>query len=197
MTQVTRFWTKTLSNPFVREGAGRLSILSLLLLGAIAGVLHVYLKYPLSIPGRHGLEWMALVLFGRCLSDNRYAATILAAGAAGSYLMQSAFLPLAHDFKPALVFMLTGACADMIFRFTKDRLPMIVNAGVIGGLAFVSKPLVMYCLFLGGMQVGSFIKNPDYLPFVSHFLFGLTGGVGGAMLARAATAKQTRDSNRQ
>ena len=196
MAQVTRFWTKTLSNPFVREGT-RLSILSLLLLGAVAGVLHVYLKYPLSIPGRHGLEWMALVLFGRCLSDNRYAATILASGAAGSYLMQSAFLPLAHDFKPALVFMLTGACADIIFRFTRNRLPVLVNAGLIGGLAFISKPLVMYCLFLGGMKVGSFIKNPDYLPFVSHFLFGMTGGVGGAILARAAMLKTSRDSSQQ
>lgn len=194
MAQVTRFWIKTLSNPFVREGAGRLSILSLLMLGAVAGVLHVYLKFPLGIPGRHGLEWMALVLFGRCLSDNRYAATILAGGAAGSYLAQSAFLPLAHDFKPALVFLLTGACADIIFRFTKDRLPVIVNAGIIGGLAFISKPLVMYCLFLGGVKVGSFIKNPDYLPFISHFLFGMTGGVGGAIMARAAMVRRKKDT---
>ena len=194
MAQVTRFWTKTLSNPFVREETGRLSILSLFLLGCIGGLLHVHLKYPLDIPGHHGLEWMALVLFGRCLSDNRYAATILASGAAASYLSQSAFLALAHDIKPALIFLLTGACADLIFRFSRDRLPMIVNAGVIGGLAFVSKPLVMYGLFLGGMKVGSFIKNPDYLPFISHLLFGLVGGVGGAILALAARIKSKQDS---
>ena len=197
MTQVTRFWTKTLSNPFVHEGTGRLSNLSLLLLGCIAGLLHVHLKYPLNIPGHHGLEWMALVLFGRYLSDNRYAATVLASGAAASYLSQSAFLALAHDIKPALVFLLTGACADIIFRFTKGRLPAIVNAGVIGGLAFISKPLIMFCLFLGGMKVGSFIKNPDYLPFISHFLFGVTGGVGGAILARAAMVKNRKDSTQQ
>jgi len=193
MVQHIKFWTKTLSNPFVPEGTGRLSILSLLLLGVIAGILHVHLKYPLDIPGHHGLEWMALLMFGRFLSNNRYAATILASGAAGSYLMQSSFLALAHDVKPALIFLLTGACADIIFRFSKDRLPMLINAGLIGGLAFVSKPLVMYCLFLGGLKVGSFIKNPDYLPFISHLLFGMVGGVGGALLARAAMVKNSKD----
>ena len=135
---------------------------------------------------------MALLLFGRYLSDNRYAASILASGAAGSYLIQSSFLALSHDVKPALVFLLTGACADIIFRFSKDRLPMLINAGLIGGLAFISKPLVMYGLFLGGMKVGSFIKNPDYLPFLSHFLFGVVGGVGGAILARAAMLKDRK-----
>ena len=186
MAQVT-------SNPFVHEGTGRLSLLSLLLLGTIAGSLQIYLKYSLDIPGHHGLEWMALLLFGRCLSNNRYAATILAGGAAGSYLIQASLLVPGYGIKPALVFLLTGACADILFRFGKDRLPMIVNAGLIGGLAFVSKPLVMYCLFLGGMKFGSFMKNPDYLPFLSHFLFGLVGGVGGGLTARATQIKRKPD----
>lgn len=193
MTQVTRFWTKTLSNPYAPEGTGRLSLLSLLLLGGIAGSLHIYLKYPLDIPGHHGLEWMALLLFGRCLSNNRYAATILASGAAGSYLIQASLLAPAYGVKPALVFLLTGACADILFRFGKDRLPLVINAGLIGGLAFVTKPLVMYCLFLGGMKFGSFMKNPDFLPFISHFLFGLAGGVGGGLAARAARIKHRPD----
>lgn len=193
MVQNTRFWTKTLSNPYAPEGTGRLSLLSLLLLGGIAGVLHIYLKYPLGIPGRHGLEWMALLLFGRCLSNNRYAATILAGGAAGSYLIQISLLAPGYGIKPALVFLLTGACADLLFRFSKDRLPMIINAGLIGGLAFVTKPLVMFCLFLTGIKFDSFVRNPDFLPFVSHFLFGLVGGVGGGLAARAARMKRKPD----
>ena len=35
------------------------------------------------------------------------------------------------------------------------------------------------------MQIGSFIKHPDYLPFISHFLFGAVGGAGGGILAQA------------
>ena len=190
MTTNTRSWTKTLSNPFTPEARGGLSTAGLILLGLAAGLLHVHLRYPLNISGHHGLEWMALLLFGRLLSTQRHAALTIAAGAAASYLTQSALLPLAHEVKPAVIFLLTGAAADILFRVSKDRLPKLVSAGLIGGLAFVTKPMVMYALYLGvGMHVGMFIKHPDYLPFVSHLLFGAAGGVGGALLARAAMPK--------
>lgn len=190
MTTNTKSWTKTLSNPFAPDTRGRLSTAGLILLGVTAGLLHVHLRYPLNISGHHGLEWMALLLFGRFLSTDRHAALSIAAGAAASYLAQSALLPLAHEVKPAFIFLLTGATADILFRVTKDRLPMVVSAGLIGGLAFVTKPMVMYALYLGiGMHVGMFIKHPDYLPFISHLLFGAAGGVGGAILARATMPK--------
>ena len=163
-----------------------------MLLGVMAGLLHVHLRYPLNISGHHGLEWMALLLFGRLLSSHRNAALTVAGGAAASYLAQSALLPLAHEVKPAFIFLLTGASADILYRFTKDRLPAVVSAGLIGGLAFITKPMVMYALFLGiGMHVGMFIKHPIYLPFISHLLFGAAGGVGGALLARAALPKKS------
>jgi hypothetical protein len=162
-----------------------------MLLGVMAGLLHVHLRYPLNISGHHGLEWMALLLFGRLLSSHRNAALTVAGGAAASYLAQSALLPLAHEVKPAFIFLLTGASADILYRFTKDKLPAVVSAGLIGGLAFITKPMVMYALFLGiGMHVGMFIKHPIYLPFISHLLFGAAGGVGGALLARAATPRK-------
>ena len=186
MAVVIKSWTKTLSNPYAPEARGMLSIGSLLLLGAAAGLLHVHLRYPLNIPGHHGLEWMALLLFGRLLSDQRGAATILASGAAASYLLQTPFLSLAHDFKPALVFLLTGTGADIMFPYLRDRLPVILTAGLIGGLVFVCKPAVDYALFiLTDMHVGSFAKHPAFLPFLSHFLFGAVGGVGGGILAQA------------
>ena len=195
MANITKSWIKTLSNPFVPEGSDRLSLASLFLLGCIAGLLHVHLRYPLNIPGHHGIEWFALLMFGRCLSSHRYAASILAGGAATSYLLQSPFLSLAHDIKPALIFLLTGVCTDLIYRISKDKLPMIINAALVSGLAFLSKPLVMYCLFIfTGMKVGMFIKHPDYLPFISHLLFGMTGGAGGAILAKAAMYKTDKDT---
>ena len=191
MTTNLKSWTKTLSNPFAPDARGGISTAGLILLGVFAGLLQVNLRYPLNISGHHGLEWMAVLLFGRLLSSQRNAALCIATGAAASYLVQSALLPLAHEVKPALIFLLTGATADILYRFTKDRLPVLVNAGLIGALAFVTKPLVMYALFLGvGMHVGSFSKNPEYLPFVSHLLFGAAGGVGGAILSRAAIPKK-------
>ena len=188
MTTNIKSWTKTLSNPFAPEAQGSLSLGGLVLLGVIAGLLQVHLRYPLNIPGHHGLEWMAVLLFGRCLSSHRHAAASIAGGAAASYLLQSAWLPLAHEVKPALIFLLTGVTADILHRSLRNTLPGLVTAGLTGALAFLTKPAVMYLLFLGfGMKVGMFIKHPDYLPFLSHFLFGLAGGTGGYLLARMAT----------
>ena len=188
MTINTKSWTKTLSSPHILDSSGLLTTLGLVLLGLLAGLLQVHLRYPLNIPGHHGLEWMALLMFGRLLADHRCAATIVASGAAASYLVQSPFLALAHDIKPALIFLLTGACTDLLFRYSKNHLPESICAALVSGLAFVSKPMVMYCIFiLTGLPIGMFIKHPDYLPFVSHLLFGLTGGAGGALLVAAVT----------
>ena len=191
MTTTTKSWTKILSNPFAPEAEGRLSPAGLILLGVIAGLLHVHLRYPLNIPGHHGLEWMAVLLFGRSLSTYRFAAGSVAAGAATSYLLQSAFLPLAHEVKPVLIFLLSGFAADIIYLSLRNKMPGLVTAGLTGSLAFITKPAVMYSLYLGtGMHVGMFVKHPDYLPFVSHFLFGLAGGTGGYLLARMAVTER-------
>ena len=132
---------------------------------------------------------MALLLFGRCLGAHRYAATILASAAAASYLIQSPFVVVAHSMKPAFIFLLTGFCSDALYPVTRNYLPLTVNAGLIGGLAFIAKPLMMYLLFmLTSLQVGMFVKHPDYLPFVTHFLFGMVGGIGGGMMARVVQA---------
>ena len=61
-----------------------------------------------------------------------------------------------------------------------------MSAGLIGGLVFIGKPAIAYVLFiLTDMHIGMFIKHPDYLPFLSHFLFGAVGGAGGGILAQA------------
>ena len=62
-----------------------------------------------------------------------------------------------------------------------------MHTAIAGGLAFIIKPVVMYLLFvLIGLKVGMFIKHPDYLPFMSHFLFGTIGAASGAILAKVA-----------
>jgi len=192
MTTDTRSSIKTLSNPFAHDAHGRLSISGLLLLGVVAGLLHVHLRYPLNIPGHHGLEWMALLMFGRTLSRHRCAAGFIAIGAASSYLLQTPFMGLAHEFKPALIFLLTGAATDAVFPVLRRYLPLSAAAGLGAGLAFTTKPLVTYALVIGaGLQAGMFAKHPDYLPFVSHFLFGMTGGVLGALGARLTFKTKT------
>lgn len=178
-----KYWTKRLSSPYIHEDQYALTTGGLLLLGVIAGLLQLHLRYPLNIPGHHGLEWMALLLLGRFCSSDRKAATLVASAAAFTYLVQLPVISSSHSLKPVAVFILTGIASDLMFSVTRKRLNLIVNGALIGGLVFVTKPLIFYGFYLlCGIKFGMFTKHPDYLPFLTHLLFGATGGAGGAIL---------------
>lgn len=188
MKIITKSWIKTLSSPFALDDNNQLTIPGLILLGVIASVLYTHVRYPLNIPGHHGLEWMAFVMFGRCLSTHRNAATIIASGAAIGYLLQSPLFAFTYEIKPLIVFFMTGFVSDRIYFALKNNLPVFIAVALTGALAFTSKALYMYVTYLfTDIKVGAFLKHPDYLPFISHFMFGLLGAVGGLMLANLAT----------
>lgn len=192
-----RYWTKRLSSPYTPENPYLLKTGGLLLVGVIAGLLQLHLRYPLNIPGHHGLEWMALLLMGRFCSKDLKAATLVASAAAITYIIQLPLLTSSHSLKPAAVFVLTGLCSDYLFSLTRERLHLITNGAIIGGLAFVTKPIVFYGIYLlGGVKLGMFSKHPDYLPFITHLIFGAVGGVGGAILAGFVRSKRSTERHR-
>ncbi len=198
MAMTLKYWTKRLSSPYIRDDRYVLSTCGLLLLGVIAGLLQLHLRYPLNIPGHHGLEWMALLLLGRFSSEDKKAATLVASAAALTYLSQLPLVSASHSLKPAGVFILTGIASDLLFGLTRDRFNLVIKGAFIGGLAFIAKPVIFYALYLlGGLKLGMFVKHPDYLPFVSHFIFGAVGGVGGAILTGCIRTKSRISKTRQ
>ena len=77
---------KTGSKNFLNNAASSLARWELLLLvssGALAVVLHQILRMPLGLPGRHGIEWMALLVIGRAATHRRGAGTLASAGRRG------------------------------------------------------------------------------------------------------------------
>ena len=84
------FQTNTLSIVF--------EILFLLLLGVSAVMLRSYLRIPMNIPGRHGLEFMALLIIGRRVSKIPFASVIAMIGA--SSIMFVPFISRANDACP-------------------------------------------------------------------------------------------------
>ena len=56
---------KSLSGLRSKTNLSAVEALLMLGLGAAAVVLHQTLRAPLNLPGRHGLEWMALLVIGR------------------------------------------------------------------------------------------------------------------------------------
>ena len=189
----TRFWKKKSLSQCVLDSDGSLSLFVLFSLGIMAAFLNQHLRMGLDIPGHHGLEWMTLLVFGRMQSRYRWAALVVAGGAASTYMLQTTYMPLAHSFKPALIYLLNGICVDVLFRLPSGKLPLLFKGMLLGGISYMAKPVVLIPLaVLFDMSFGSFSKYGYMYPVLTHFLFGSTGAVAGIGLARLAPPERRR-----
>ncbi len=166
------FWTR---NWFEGSKARTIAQVAFLLgLGLVAVVLHVSFRLPLQLHGRHGVEWMALLLLGRLSVNRRWSASTVGLGAASA-----SFLPY-WGFKDPLMpllFLLPGLIVDGGFRLF-DRwgrsLPFLLFAGA---LAHASKPLVRGVgAATFGLKYG-FLKDGLLYGVFLHLVFGAVGGL--------------------
>jgi hypothetical protein len=155
---------------------------ALLLLGsgALAVVLHQSFRLALGLPGYHGIEWMALLIMGRSFSKFRGAGTFASLGAAGMSM-----LPVwgaSHDPFIWLIYLLPGPVMDLAFRYLPRYADKLWFLMILGGLAHVTKPITRLIITIfSGWSFGSFRYGVVY-PIASHLLYGLIGGLLGALL---------------
>ena len=76
----TNSQTRTLSRVFPISFSTTAQIVLLLLVGFAATWLHYKFRIPLRMPGRHGLEFMLLVMGARYLSNLRLATSVAVTG---------------------------------------------------------------------------------------------------------------------
>jgi len=161
-------------------------------LGAAVVVLHQALRAPLNLPGRHGLEWMALLVIGRSFGRSRYAGSLASMGAAATSV-----LPIwgaMDDPFIWLIYLLPGPIMDFAFaRFPRWQGNLAFLA-VLGGLAHATKPLVRWIISLvSGFPYGSLLWGVGY-PLATHILFGAAGALLGGLAVwggrKAAKAKK-------
>lgn len=142
-------------------------------------LLHTSVEWGLGIPGHHGLEWMALLMFGRTLSRERHAATVAACSAGGlAMLPVSGMNPSA-----AISYVLAGLAVDALYRLC--RRPGAATLGVLAALGHVTKPLWKLGATLGATVHFGSIANGVWLTLGGHLLFGFVGGVAGALAGLA------------
>jgi len=142
------------------------------------------------MPGHHGLEWMALLLFGRMQSGDRWAGLQVALGAAATHVGYAALGPATLSVTAVVAYLLNGLFVDLLFRYTPGGLPGIVKGILLGGISFMAKPIFAAgTILLLGLHYGSAEKFGFYYPVASHFIFGAIGGACGVLLA-AATRKR-------
>ena len=147
--------------------------------GVMAVVLHRALDNGLGLPGHHGIEWMAIMIIGRASSKFRGAGTLTSIGASFASV-----LPFLHGDNPFTwaYYLLPGPVMDLAFRY----LPRYANKFwfmiLLGGFAHVTKPVGQATVnLLAGWPIGSFRFGILY-PFASHLLFGMIGGLLGALV---------------
>lgn len=154
---------------------------ALLLLGtgASAVLLHRVFDGSFGLPGHHGIEWMALLIMGRAFSRFRGAGSIAGLGAS-----LATAVPFLHTNNPFtwLFYLLPGPLMDIAFHYFPRYANKLWFLMALGGLAHVTKPvgqLIINAFF--GWPFGSFRFGVVY-PIASHLLYGLIGGLIGALL---------------
>ena len=159
-----------------------LEVLLLIGLGAVAILLHARFRSPISVPGHHGIEFMALLLVGRLSSNLKFASTISSFGI-GLLLLFPVF-----GFRDPLMgfnYMLPGFLLDICYLTGGNLSKKIWFILLIAGLSYMMIPISRLVITtFTGYQYGSFLKYGPIVPVLSHFAFGLSGGVLGTGVSK-------------
>lgn len=155
--------------------------LLLFLLGAMAIVLHARLRIPLHLPGRHGIEFMMLLLIGRNVTHFRFSGLYSSLGVASMLMIP--VLGFKDPFMLA-IFILPGIAIDIFYnvfpRLNKKIWMLALASGFAYSLIPVSRLLIS--LFTGYMYES--LLTGLLFPFFTHFAFGFIGGLGGTALVK-------------
>ena len=147
--------------------------------GVMAVILHRTTDLSLGLPGHHGIEWMALMIIGRASSKYRGAGTLTSIGASFASV-----LPILHGDNPFtwMYYLLPGPVMDLAFRYLPRYANKLWFMVLLGGFAHMTKPIGQVTVnLLTGWPIGSFRFGILY-PFTSHLLFGMIGGLLGALV---------------
>lgn len=160
--------------------AGRTAFL--VSLGVAIVLLEQTFRWPLQLPGHHGLEAMALLVFGRLSCTNPWSATLVGASAAAA----APFVGADHGVLMPLFYVLPGIVLDAGYRLW----PRLVSQALlflplVAAVAFAAKPVVrVVANQLFGMPFGSLRAGPVY-PILTHLMFGFLGALAAVLVWRA------------
>ncbi|MBY0226231.1 MAG: hypothetical protein K2Q28_10540 [Hyphomicrobium sp.] len=160
--------------------AGRLAFL--VAIGVAIALLHETIRYPLRIPGQHGLEGMALLALARYSTTYKWGATIAALSSAGT----AAAMGAGSEWTAPFLYLAPGIALDLgVMLFAGWRTQFIVLP-LVTAFAFATKPLIRLGLMeVFGMQFGSFRAGVLY-PISTHIAFGFMGALMTAIAWRMA-----------
>lgn len=153
----------------------------LLGLGVAILLLEESFRWPLQMPGHHGIEAMALLVLARLSCSTPWSAAITGAGAA----IAAPVLGADHGPLMPLFYLLPGVVLDLGYRLRPRMGAFAIYLPLVAAVAWASKPVVRIIANLAmGMQFGSLRAGPVY-PILTHLAFGFVGGLVAILLWRA------------
>ena len=158
----------------------RIQLVLIFSAGILAVCLHETLRWPLHLPGRHGLELMALLMFVRLSAPQRDAATLAALGGVSATLLFNDAAGVG-----SLILLAQGWFIDKGYHLLKHHSLTLWLMIVITALAHSLKPLIKLGFQSGlGIASDSLAQGLTY-PLITHFSFGLVGGLAGILAWRS------------
>ncbi len=182
--------TSTASKPFA-PSLGLAHYAALFGIGALLALIHQGWDFRLQLPGHYGLVWMAGVMLTRHWSAARWAATGTVLGYIGGTAL------LTHGAHASLMqtpfYALSTLAIDAAWLLGAARMRQLALVGLLGGIAFMLKPIAVYALANGlNVQLGT-LRFGAVFPLITHFCFGAVGAVIGTLMYGAGSK---RDSSR-
>ncbi|MCB1928343.1 MAG: hypothetical protein KDH17_09940 [Rhodocyclaceae bacterium] len=161
-------------------------VLLLLAAGVTVALLHEGFRFPLKMPGHHGIEWFGILLLARLASPLKLAGITVAAGA---ILGTATFGAHGLHAVQGIVTLLQAGVVDLAFAFLAWVGRSAAALMVLGALTHMLAPLVKAAAqSAGGAQFGSLASGLAY-PLSTHLLFGASGALAAwlcfGVLARA------------
>ncbi len=152
--------------------------------GALATLIHEAARIGLHLPGRHGIEWLAILLLARTASSLRGAALVVAVGAIlASMASAAAHEPLSMRW---LIYLLQAGAIDALFVAWPSLFRSLPALLLTGAAVHAVAPLTKQAVHgLSGMPFGSLSQGIGY-PLLSHMLFGACGALAAWFCMRLA-----------
>ncbi|MDT8439269.1 MAG: hypothetical protein RQ729_09710 [Wenzhouxiangellaceae bacterium] len=158
------------SSVVIDDGTARVRTLLILLgFGVLVVLLHNAFRFPLNLPGRHGLDAMALFAMGRLISNERWAAGVVGTSAGGTALLVGA------GAWAGLLYPICGVIVDLACRWLPNWRRSLFVLPVIAGLAWASRPVVRGLLAEGSGLTFDSLRHGFLWPVFTHLLFGMVG----------------------
>jgi hypothetical protein len=150
--------------------------------GLAAALLHEAFRWPLKLPGHHGLEWLAILMAARLLSQRPGAALAVAGGAALGALGLMGTEPNAQR---AGIYLVQGLVLDGLFLLLRGGVAPFLLAPLLGATVHALSPLVKNALLLPGAATLGSLSQGLAWPLATHAAFGAVGALCGALAVRA------------